>query len=161
MILKRKKKKPKNQSSKQNNITKTGDDLVNTKQTNVSIIDKDLVIDGTLSCKGRLLVNGQIKGELTGETIIIAEAGSVYSNAKVESITIGGIFEGEIHASKELIILKTGKVAGRVICKDLIVESGGILNAEVTCKTSKELETLDIKDVDPIIKSVDKKSINL
>jgi cytoskeletal protein CcmA (bactofilin family) len=134
---------------------------VNTKQTNVSIIDKDLVVDGTLSCKGRLLVNGQIKGELTGETIIIAEAGSVYSNAKVESITIGGIFEGEIHASKELIILKTGKVAGRVICKDLIVESGGILNAEVTCKTSKELETLDIKDVDPIIKSVDKKSINL
>ncbi|MCP3922358.1 MAG: polymer-forming cytoskeletal protein [Desulfobacterales bacterium] len=135
---------------------------MNTKQKNVSIIDKDLVVDGTISCKGKLLVNGKIKGELTGETIIIAEAGSVYSNANVESITIGGVFEGEIKATKELIVLKTGKVAGRVVCRDLIVESGGILNAEVTCKTSKELESFDTKDVDSIVKSVDnKKSINL
>jgi len=38
-----------------------------------------------------------------------------------------------------LIILATGTCSGKVECKDLIVENGGILNAEVSCKTSNKL----------------------
>ncbi len=111
---------------------------------NLSIIDKDFVVDGTVTSKGRLVIKGVVKGKLVGEVVVIAREGSVFSEAEVGSITIGGTFEGEINASKELIILSTGKVAGKVICKDLIVESGGILNAEVTCKTSQELKTVQI-----------------
>jgi len=44
-----------------------------------------------------------------------------------------------VTASKELIILSTGTCAGKVECKDLIVENGGVLNAEVSCKTSNKL----------------------
>ncbi len=74
--------------------------------------------------------------------MIIAEDGLVNSSAtRVASITIGGNFQGDIIASKELIILATGKCAGKVECKDLIVENGGILNAEVSCKTSSKLSS--------------------
>ena len=72
--------------------------------------------------------------------VIIAEEGRVNSSAtKVSSLTIGGKFQGEVTASKELVILSTGVCAGKVECKDLIVENGGILNAEVSCKTSSKL----------------------
>ncbi len=107
------------------------------KSKNLSIIDRDIVIDGTISSKGQLVIKGTIKGEINGETVIIAEEGSVYCDVKVSGITIGGTFEGELEASEELIILSTGYCAGRVVCKNLIVESGGVLNAEVTCKTSR------------------------
>jgi cytoskeletal protein CcmA (bactofilin family) len=98
-----------------------------------SIIDKELTVDGTISTKGRLIVKGVAKGTLVAQHVVIAEEGAVYADAKVGSITIGGIFEGEVRAIKELIILSTGNCKGKIVCKDLVVETGGILNAHVTC----------------------------
>ena len=107
---------------------------------NLSIIDKELKIEGSISSSGKLIIKGQVTGTIEGDVVIIAEDGQVNSSAtKVSSITIGGNFQGEVTASKELIILATGTCAGKVECKDLIVENGGILNAEVSCKTSSKL----------------------
>ena len=104
------------------------------KTKNFSIIDKGLTVEGTVSCKGQLVIKGTLKGTLDGETVVIAEEGAAYTDTKVVSMTIGGIFEGKVASSEELIILSTGKCSGTVICKNLVVESGGILNAEVSCK---------------------------
>lgn len=98
-----------------------------------SIIDKELTIDGTVSTNGRLIIKGVVKGTLVGKDVVIAEEGAVYADAEVASITIGGIFEGQVRASKELIILSTGSCKGKIVCKDFSVEAGGILNAHVTC----------------------------
>ena len=117
------------------------------KSKNLSIIDRDLVVDGNISSTGRLVIKGTVKGEIKGETVVIAEEGAVYCDAKVMGITIGGTFEGEIEASEELVVLATGYCAGKVVCKDLIVESGGVLNADVTCKTAgQSRQSLDKKN---------------
>ena len=107
--------------------------VVGIKSKNISIIDQEATVDGTFSCKGRLVIKGIIKGTLLGDIITIAKEGAVYADTKAVSITIGGKFEGEIDGADELIILSTGNCSGKVICKDLVVESGGILNAEITC----------------------------
>ncbi|MBW2489705.1 MAG: polymer-forming cytoskeletal protein [Deltaproteobacteria bacterium] len=103
-----------------------------------SIIDKELTIDGTVSTNGRLIVKGILKGTVIGKKIVIAEEGAVYANVKVASITIGGTFEGEIRALKELILLSTGKCTGKVVCKNLVIETGAILNAQVTCLSGED-----------------------
>ena len=68
-------------------------------------------------------------------------------DAEVGSMTIGGIFKGEIKALKELIILSTGKCSGKIVCKNLVVEAGGFLNARVTCLVpeNSNSETGDFK----------------
>ena len=107
---------------------------------NLSIIDRELKIDGSISSTGKLIIKGQVTGTIDGDIVIIAEDGIVTSSATtVSSLTIGGNFQGEVSASKELIILATGTCAGKVECQDLIVENGGILNADVSCKTSSRL----------------------
>ena len=103
------------------------------KSKNISIIDQGVTVEGTFSCKGRLVIKGSVKGTLLGDTVIIAKEGAVYADTKATSITIGGIFAGELKDADELIILSTGNCSGKVTCKDLVVEAGGILNAEVTC----------------------------
>ncbi len=106
-------------------------------KSNLSIIDRELKIEGSISSRGKLIIKGHVTGSIEGDEVIIAEDGHVASaSTKVTSITIGGTFQGEVEASKELVILKTGTCSGKVECKDLIVENGGILNAEVACKTS-------------------------
>jgi len=108
------------------------------KSKDFSIIDKELTVDGTISSKGKLVIKGVVKGTLIGETVIIAEEGKVLADTKASSMTIGGTFEGEIRASKELIILSTGNCSGKVVCKDFVVEAGGVLNAKVNCITSQD-----------------------
>ena len=103
------------------------------KAKNISIIDQETIVDGTFSWKGKLIIKGTVKGTLSGDVITIAKEGAVYANIKAASFTIGGIFEGDIGEADELIILSTGNCSGKIICKELIVEAGGILNAEVTC----------------------------
>jgi len=115
-----------------------------------SIIDKELTIDGTVSTTGRLIVKGILKGKVIGKNVVIAEEGSVYANVKVASMTIGGTFEGEIRALKKLILLSTGKCTGKVVCKDLVIETGGILNAQVTCLSGKDTG-IDIQDKETIV----------
>lgn len=129
---------------------------------NLSIIDKELKIEGSISSSGKLIIKGQVTGTIEGDVVIIAEDGQVNSSStKVSSITIGGNFEGEVTASKELIILSTGTCAGKVECRDLIVESGGVLNAEVTCKTASKISTdKDSKPFEPHV-LINKKQIEL
>ena len=109
-----------------------------TKSKGFSIIDKELIVDGTVSTKGRLIIKGTVKGTLLGEVVIIAKEGMVCADTNVASMTIGGTFKGEIRASDELIILSTGNCSGKVVCKDFVVEAGGILNAEVTCIANQD-----------------------
>ena len=116
----------------------------------LSIIDKDLTIDGTVSSTGRLIVKGILKGTVIGKNVVIAEEGSVYANVKVASMTIGGTFEGEIRALKKLILLSTGKCTGKVVCKDLVIETGAILNAQVTCLSGEDTG-IDIQNKEPIL----------
>ena len=122
---------------------------------NLSIIDKELLVDGTISSKGTLVIKGTVTGTLVGDTVVIAEEGSLIAQAKVSSITIGGRFEGDVTASNELIILSTGNCSGTVACKDLTVESGGRLNAKVSYvqsgsklpnKTTQRLLTKQVKN---------------
>ena len=115
-----------------------------------SIIDKELTIDGKVSTNGRLIVKGILRGTVIGKNVVIAEEGSVYANVKVASMTIGGTFEGEIRALKKLILLSTGKCTGKVVCKDLVIETGAILNAQVTCLSGKD-NAIDIQNKKTIL----------
>ncbi len=108
------------------------------KSKSISIIDRGLKVDGTVYSKGRLIIKGAVRGTLEGETVIIAQEGVVHADTKVASMTVGGTFKGEIRASQELIILSSGNCSGKIVCKDLVVEAGGMLNAEITCTTAKE-----------------------
>jgi len=103
-----------------------------------SILDNGVVIEGTMSCQGKLVINGMVKGKLTGDTIIIGEKGAADAEIEAAKITIGGKFEGKINASQELVILSTGYCEGQVVCKNIIIESGGILNGSVVCTLKRE-----------------------
>jgi len=114
---------------------------VNSITKDFSIIDKELTIDGKVSTSGRLIIKGVVKGTIIGENVVIAEEGAVYADTRVACMTIGGTFEGEIKASKELILLSTGKCSGKIFCKNLVIETGAVMNAQVTSLATQGIES--------------------
>ena len=102
------------------------------KKTSLSIIDDGIAVEGNIEFIGELLIRGRLSGSVTGATVTIAEEGRVQADMKIERMTVGGLFDGEVRAAEELIILPGGECRGKVICNSLVVQAGGILNADVS-----------------------------
>lgn len=112
------------------------------KKEDLSIINDGLTIEGTISCKGRLLINGTLRGVLEGEIVEIGPNGAVFAETRADSITIGGTFEGELRTN-ELLVLSTGKLSGEALWKNKVgVEPGAVLNGKVNRITEPESTTL-------------------
>jgi cytoskeletal protein CcmA (bactofilin family) len=113
-----------------------------TKPTKIpSIINKDQTFEGKISSRGKLIIHGTFKGKIVVDILEIYEEGVVHADIKAADITISGTFKGESRASNELNIRSTGNYTGKIICRNLVVEAGGILNAEVTCIPALEGES--------------------
>lgn len=109
------------------------------KNSNISIFDSELRLKGVFSFKGRLILKGSFEGTIAGGNLIIAEEGVVLAEINAENVTIGGQFEGYITALNEVVILSTGICSGKISCKSLVVETGGLLNGDIRC--TKDLNT--------------------
>lgn len=114
--------------------------LVAKKGEQFSILDRGVTIDGALVSTGKMMIKGGVRGDLSGEFVTIGPEGEVRAETKVKCMTIGGIFEGRLEASERVVVLSTGTCHGEVICRDLVVEAGGVLNAKVVRLPEIELE---------------------
>ena len=99
----------------------------------LSTIDQSLILDGSISYSGELIVEGTIKGLLKGEHIIVAESGQVFAETHVSDMTISGIFNGSLTVTNKLVLLSGGRCSGRIICRELEMEAGSLLNGEIQC----------------------------
>lgn len=101
----------------------------------LSIIEKDLFVEGNVTSKGRMIIRGVVKGFLRAEEAVIANGGALYGEVEASKLTVAGLFEGEMKRVEELLVLSTGKCIGKIVCDNLTVERGGTLNADISCLT--------------------------
>ena len=106
---------------------------MDSQQKGLSIIDDGLSVEGTFMVKGTLVIKGEVKGAIDGESLVVAAGGRVRAAVRVTEMTIGGEFEGDAAVDRDLVILATGSCAGKVACRMLRVEKGGRVDAEVAC----------------------------
>ena len=103
-------------------------------QKKLSIVEKGLTIDGSVTFKGELIIHGTVKGTLVGDHVVIGEGGVVAADTRADFITIGGVFRGRLTVSGKFVLLSTGSCSGMVACQDMELKSGGILNGEIRCR---------------------------
>ena len=98
------------------------------------LIDQGTELKGDLTFKGTFRIEGNFKGTVTSDTLlIIGERGKVEADVKVGQIIINGEFKGNIQASDRVEIHSKGRVFGTVQTPRLIVEEGAYLDAN--CQT--------------------------
>lgn len=111
--------------------------LVNGHRTNVSkdnwlgFVGDVVNFTGEVRFKSMLRIDGHFSGNvISPEGTLIVSTGAQVTKAliKVAVAKINGIVEGDIHASKELVLGRTANVTGLVIAPALVVEEGAQLN---------------------------------
>jgi len=104
-----------------------------------SIISKNLSIEGVLQSFGVVEIEGQIKGNINSNSIVIREDGTVNGDINAGSVNIRGSFSGNIKA-KNVNIFSKAKINGNIEYQSLSVEDGASIDAQFTqlSKTTRE-----------------------
>ena len=98
-------------------------------KTTPAIIARDLSVEGNLTSSGMIEVEGNIKGSIQGNAVILREECFVEGVITAESLSIRGRFEGSIKA-KNLRISNKAQVRGDIEYESLLVEDGACIDGK-------------------------------
>ena len=90
-----------------------------------------LKFSGEVSFKSMLRIDGHFCGQVSSPdgTLIVSNGAEITSAViNVAVAKINGVVEGDIHATKELVLGRTASVTGNVTSPALIVEEGARFN---------------------------------
>jgi cytoskeletal protein CcmA (bactofilin family) len=125
-MWKKKKEKPKEQSSKEKLFKNP------IKSMETTLISASCRLEGSVEAEGTLIVEGSVRGTIKCTSLEILENGRVEAKVVGENITVAGDFEGEMICSRRLGVLRTGKVLGEISYGTLSIESGGLLDGTLS-----------------------------
>ena len=110
-------------------FSKTIEQMTVSFKSTPSIIAKDAKIDGEIYSSGVIEVEGQFKGRINSNSIIIREDGIVDGEIISDSINIRGNFIGNLKA-KNVNVFKKAKVIGNIEYQSLSVEDGSSVDGQ-------------------------------
>ena len=111
--------------------------LINGHRTNINkdnwlgFVGDVVKFTGEVWFKSMLRIDGHFSGNITSDdgTLIVSTGAQVTKAViKVAVAKINGTVEGDIHATKELVLGRTANVSGHIFSPALIVEEGAQLN---------------------------------
>ena len=105
-----------------------------------SVISSDVRIEGNITGKGSICIEGNVHGNLDFDNVVIVSGGSVTGDINAKSFTNEGSFKGRVNAvNTELKVGSTSRI--NLNTQKLMIESSAIVVGKVKCGvTTKESE---------------------
>ncbi len=110
-------------------------------------------IEGTLELDGEVKLEGQIKGKVSGNgVIIIGERADLQADVFATSIVVHGKVRGQMHASDRLELHRTAQVKGMIQAARIRIDEGAAFEGE--CRmTAKDAAKSDEKHPAPVTRT--------
>jgi len=110
-----------------------------------TIIAKGTKIIGEIQIECSLHIDGVFEGNIGSKNIVtIGRSGIVTGDIIANKVIISGSFSGLVEADM-VEILPDGKVFGKVVSSDFVIENKGIFEGESKIKNAKKNEIKSIK----------------
>lgn len=95
-----------------------------------TFISEDLEINGNITGKDYIELNGKVTGTLKSNKIDIKEKGLVNGEISADNLIVAGEIDGEIKVH-DLYIRSTAKIKGVIRYKNIDIQAGAIITAEL------------------------------
>ena len=115
-----------------------------------TLIAYGMYIEGNIKTNSVMNLEGEIKGDVQADTIIINPTGKIEGNIRCKTLNIAGGFSGTIVAEK-ISVAETAKLTGDLEYKTLAVDYGAVMD----CKLKRIENGVKINNFEEI----DKKNI--
>ena len=97
-----------------------------------SVISSDVKIEGNITGKGSIRIEGNVLGNLQFDDVVIVTGGSVIGDINAKSFTNEGSFKGRVNADNtELKVGSTSRI--NLNTQRLMIESSAIVVGKVKC----------------------------
>ena len=97
---------------------------------NATIVAIGTKIEGSVLVEGKLHIDGYVDGKIkVGDAVSIGKKGMAKGEIFAKKVIVSGIFEGNIE-SDVIEILSGGKIVGKILYKELMIEQKGIFIGE-------------------------------
>ena len=91
----------------------------------VTIISSGVVIEGKLSSKGNVRVDGTVKGDVNvNGNVTVGESGDIDGEINADVITVCGKIIGKLNAKEKVVLEGKAILKEDLIAKILVVEAG-------------------------------------
>ena len=98
----------------------------------IGIIGKGIMIKGSLTGGGDLVIEGRVEGQISLKNhLTIESTGRVQADIRAEELTINGEASGNIDASTKVSINTSAKVSGDIKAPRVVIEDGAVFNGSV------------------------------
>ena len=121
-------KKPESTERPSGSVTMTG--------STFSVLGPDIVVNGDLTAKVDLHLDGRIKGDISCAALIQGEGSEISGTVVAESARIAGKVKGSITAAA-LVILKSARIEGDVTYGSLTIEEGAQVDGKFTPRAAE------------------------
>jgi cytoskeletal protein CcmA (bactofilin family) len=102
------------------------------KPVETTVISSNSKLEGRIETQGNLIIDGSVTGIIKCNSLEIMGDGNVNANVEAEAVDVAGNFEGEMICRGRLTFFRTGKVKGDISYGTLSIESGGLLDGNVS-----------------------------
>lgn len=100
-----------------------------------TLIGPGTTVTGDVRFSGGLHLEGRVEGNVAGvdddASLDISEAGSVVGEVKVSGATVNGAVEGDLYASKRLVLGTKARIDGNVFYNVLEMAAGAQVNGKL------------------------------
>ena len=94
-----------------------------------TFIGEGVEFEGTLYARETLRIDGRIRGEIKSDnTVVIGQGADVEANVTSKNVIIIGALAGNVDASRQLVVNKSGRLKGNVATPSLVIEPGAMFN---------------------------------
>jgi cytoskeletal protein CcmA (bactofilin family) len=100
-------------------------------------LDRDSKVEGKLSFKRSVRVDGQIDGEIFAKDLIIGESALVTAQIKAASVIVAGTIKGEIIASESIEIRASARISGKLTSPILVMHEGAAFEGHCAMQSEK------------------------
>lgn len=87
---------------------------------------------GNLSVPGEAIVDGQIEGVLTAQSVFVTDNGAIQGTTTADHVRVSGRVSETTVANKTLLIESTGVATGNIAYADLEIRKGGDIQGNIS-----------------------------
>lgn len=106
-------------------------------QKPIAFLGQGSKVVGTLNFSGPVELDGYIEGELNADKLTIGESAVINAKINGAEIIVKGTVNGDIVATKRLLLQKPAKVVGNITSTNLSIEEGVLFEGQCSMNSAQ------------------------
>ena len=103
-----------------------------------TIVGDGTRIEGKVSVKGTIRVDGIVEGDVQADWVVVGETGKICGNTRTRGMVVGGSVEGNIEATETVELREKATMVGEIHTPLLGVSEGAAFDGRARMKSDAE-----------------------